>query len=704
MRGGAPQPCVACGTRPVAWTQPRVDFCYTCLPGGPFAPPPCQRCGSAEGYYSAGLCAACHRGAPKPVASCPECYAFGVKGGGQRRCEPCSGWHKGKTAGTCARCRREVTIDRQMTCRLCRRQELLLPPGQRGTSTPITAHQLFFDFPLRPHTGPGHRRGGNRGAATPRPAARRSRHRQLALFEPYKRPRRYSHATGEVRSCVDCLAWGVTQADSWLCYGCQSWRRNHRTVGVCATCGRVVTLGPRGSCRLCWRQASMLRGRNGTLDLEGANRHGQQLFFANMFQRLGRRAARAAPPAMARAVIRPVTWRQLMLFHLPRDLSAVTSLSVFPGPPDPQLATFLDQVVTDRAARLGWPKGMTGRARAGIRVLLTLQDTPGAPIKASDTAVLTQLRLAAGPVREVLAEAGLLDDDRVPAIHAWFTRTTAGLPEPMASELRTWFEVMTNGSTSPPRSRPRHPRTIEQKLRWALPALRAWAGAGHTSLREITREQVLAALPGSGTVRATTGQGLRSVFTVLKTHKVTFTNPAARIPTGRAEVRQPLPASLAPLREALHSSDPTRAALAAVVAFCGPTIREVSRLLLTDVHDGRLHLPGRVVTLAAPVRERLATYLDYRAVTWPGTANPHLFIHFRTAIHTGPVNPDWVTARLGMSAQAIREDRILHEAHATRGDVRRLCDLFGLSVSGAERYTATVDHPAITKLREDTPS
>jgi len=45
-----------------------------------------------------------------------------------------------------------------------------------------------------------------------------------------------------------------------------------------------------------------------------------------------------------------------------------------------------------------------------------------------------------------------------------------------------------------------------------------------------------------------------------------------------------------------------------------------------------------------------------------------------------------------MSAQAIREDRILHEAHATRGDIRRLCDLFGLSVSGAERYTATVDH------------
>ena len=44
----------------------------------------------------------------------------------------------------------------------------------------------------------------------------------------------------------------------------------------------------------------------------------------------------------------------------------------------------------------------------------------------------------------------------------------------------------------------------------------------------------------------------------------------------------------------------------------------------------------------------------------------------------------------GLSPTAIREDRILHEALATRGDVRRLTDLFGLSVHAASRY-ATVD-------------
>jgi hypothetical protein len=43
--------------------------------------------------------------------------------------------------------------------------------------------------------------------------------------------------------------------------------------------------------------------------------------------------------------------------------------------------------------------------------------------------------------------------------------------------------------------------------------------------------------------------------------------------------------------------------------------------------------------------------------------------------------------------QAIREDRILHEAHASGGDIRRICDLFGLSVSAAERHAATLEHP-----------
>jgi len=32
---------------------------------------------------------------------------------------------------------------------------------------------------------------------------------------------------------------------------------------------------------------------------------------------------------------------------------------------------------------------------------------------------------------------------------------------------------------------------------------------------------------------------------------------------------------------------------------------------------------------------------------------------------------------------------------ATGGDVRRICDLFGLSVGAAVRYTAILDHPGL---------
>ncbi len=42
------------------------------------------------------------------------------------------------------------------------------------------------------------------------------------------------------------------------------------------------------------------------------------------------------------------------------------------------------------------------------------------------------------------------------------------------------------------------------------------------------------------------------------------------------------------------------------------------------------------------------------------------------------------------------EDRILSEIHATGGDIRRICDLFGLSIVGAARYLQTVEHTDFT--------
>lgn len=46
--------------------------------------------------------------------------------------------------------------------------------------------------------------------------------------------------------------------------------------------------------------------------------------------------------------------------------------------------------------------------------------------------------------------------------------------------------------------------------------------------------------------------------------------------------------------------------------------------------------------------------------------------------------------------QSLREDRILVEAHATRGDARAISDLFGLSIAGTDRYIGTLEHPDLT--------
>jgi hypothetical protein len=49
--------------------------------------------------------------------------------------------------------------------------------------------------------------------------------------------------------------------------------------------------------------------------------------------------------------------------------------------------------------------------------------------------------------------------------------------------------------------------------------------------------------------------------------------------------------------------------------------------------------------------------------------------------------------KTNLRPQALREDRILQEIHATGGDIRRICDLFGLSIEAALRYAATLGHP-----------
>jgi hypothetical protein len=158
----------------------------------------------------------------------------------------------------------------------------------------------------------------------------------------------------------------------------------------------------------------------------------------------------------------------------------------------------------------------------------------------------------------------------------------------------------------------------------------------------------------------------------------------------------PLPLDTEAIREALSSPDPAIALAVALVAFHALTANQLRVLMLTDIADRRLNLDGRSIPLADPVRIRLAAWLDQRARTWPNSINPHLFISRRSAPRLTPVGPQFPWTSTSLKPQALREDRIVQEIHATGGDVRRICDLFGLSIDAAMRYAATLDHPDLT--------
>lgn len=441
----------------------------------------------------------------------------------------------------------------------------------------------------------------------------------------------------------------------------------------------------------------MLRRPHRRIDVLELNRNGQQLFFADQILKKRNARKRTSTPQPARRptwpAAYPVTHRQGVMFQSPRDLALGYSLGL-PSPPLPKLAAALDRAVEDHAAQHGWGRGLQDVTCRGIHVLLATQATPGAPIKASEVADLAHLpSLSIQPVLEILAATGMLDDDREAPLGTWFTTQTAELAEQMAAEARQWFHALRDGSTTRPRSRPRSIGTVRHRITTVTPALHAWTAAGHQSLREITSQDIADELPAVAHRRRQTLSSFRSPFQFLKARRIVFANPTARMRSDRMQLNHPLPMDLQQVREAINSSDPARAVVAALIAFHAPRNAQLRELVLTDVRDGRMLLAGNTVVLADPVRDRLAAWLDERARRWPNTVNPHLFINFYTAVRTCAVSRVWIGATLGVSAQAVREDRILHEALATRGDVRRLCDLFGLTVGGAERYAHTIDQP-----------
>jgi hypothetical protein len=314
-----------------------------------------------------------------------------------------------------------------------------------------------------------------------------------------------------------------------------------------------------------------------------------------------------------------------------------------------ELRWYCDAIVGAHATKYGWSKRQRNDVTRSLRLLQVLQETPGGKLKATDVLELPHYGGNVTSTLDVLAEAGLLIDDRPSHVERFFASKTAHLPEPMKTQLEVWLEVMLNGSGTSPRRRSRDPQTARIHIMGIVPIIDAWAATGHQSLAEITPEQVRAALPASGSRRNFAEYGLKSLFTVLKAKKVVFTNPTRGMPATRVNASVPLTLQDETIRAALNSPDPKLALEVALVAFHALTDNQLGDLKLTDIVDARL-------TLAT-----------------------------------------------GIPIHILREDRILNEARVTGGDVRRICDLFGLSVEAAMRYAATLGHPDLSNTRPPVP-
>jgi site-specific recombinase XerD len=519
----------------------------------------------------------------------------------------------------------------------------------------------------------------------------------------------HQHAPQLPDSCRDCLAWGATRTLKWLCAACTGWRHRYPGTSGCVSCRRDLALNEHQACRLCWFQTFLYQAQAGLArDVGAANQGSQQLWLANManprngYKPHTRRdytnpRDQIQPPGPdlrteqhEPAHVRTPDPDQLDLFAHDR-LEATARRFGFGEPPSARFADVLDQHVLDHAARHGWTHRQTIRTRITLRVLQARHRITSGPINATVVLGLTDLDLSVRLALTVLADNDLLLDDRVPPLHRWFARQIADLPDPMAAELQTWFDVLHYGSTTAPRSHPRHDVTIKTRTLWAMPTLRAWARAGHQSLREVSRDDVLAVLPAQGTPRVTLGNALRSIFTTLKRHRVLFVNPMARMRIGNLERRIPMPIDTTRIREAFDSADTTTAAITTLIGIHGLRPGEACALMLTDVRDHRIVLPDRTILLAAETKARLDAYLAHRRDRWPGSVNAHFLIHTRSASTLEQVKVPWLTDKLGMSANTLRQDRILAEVHAG-GDLRQICDFFGVTIATAEHYASTLNH------------
>ncbi len=649
-------------------------MCPTCYARAVHQPRVCAGCGEFRRMLAAGLCNGCYRRSRTSVRRCVAC-------GEMRnihfadRCERCKQQARAAT-GVCPGCQRPVKRLWDGVCRMCltRRAEAL---GGCVDCLCWTDHLLAGRCRACRQFKRRNPAGMCRSCRRTVPLGTGG-HCRLCLA-----CRRESGAR-----CESCQAWApLIGADR--CDGCAQFDSLH-SVGHCSGCGRTETVGQHELCRRC-----QIVERCGSAGQVADEAPALQLFIGGI---PGTRRHPTQAPAQQDQASRSRHGAQcagqLTLFFMPTDLSRVL-VADLNSHADAELAAILSSATLFGEAR-GWTPLTLARVHKGLKVLWATRNV-GDRHRRFDAAEVMGLPDAGIPALRTFEF--LVDQDlAVPAperLDRWIDEYLVTLPAPLAGEVRSWLDGLLGRSGRRRRARGAH--LIEAYLRALQPALRNWAG-DHRSLREITEADVAAEISAAkDSVRRLTVSAMHSLFQALKSERLIFTDPSARLTAGAIVVRSPLPLDSAWCASVLGRLDrPDRrliVLLAGVHALRSSDITQL-RLDAVDADAATVLVGPRKRHLDRVTATELGAWLQLRRARWPLTANPHLLINQSTAGGIRPVGRSYVHSvctMVGTTARALRVDRLLAEAEANGADPVGLARLFGLALPTAVRYCAQAD-------------
>jgi hypothetical protein len=251
------------------------------------------------------------------------------------------------------------------------------------------------------------------------------------------------------------------------------------------------------------------------------------------------------------------------------------------------------------------------------------------------------------------AETAVLERDvHDPDLHrdadlVWIEATLDALPQPVASEVRAWVDVLRSQGRREGEFRSWD--GIRRYLAYVQPVLSDWTASGVATLREITQQQAEDAVNAlSGHARRQLAIVLRSLFRSLKRQRVVFRDPARNLPVGDLKgMPRSVPSDLlAGLLD--HAATPLgrlTVALAAVHAVSGHDMRTI-RTADVDLDRGtveiRRGLLRHTLYLEQFTHRLAAEWLTYRHRRWPASTNPHLLVSQKTAL-----DPDQPAVNIG---------------------------------------------------------